>query len=133
MLFLVGDDHGSGGDRSSSVGSVVNGAVVSVRTKMDKIGVWVGVSDDTAVVREVGSRFKRYLRLPPDQQIVFEVAMVQPFDDPVAGAEDPQYGFGVRYQLPISKAWLIRADATYQILQNEADNKGVRFEVRRKF
>ena len=68
-----------------------------------------------------------------DQQIVFEVAMVQPFDDPVAGAEDPQYGFGVRYQLPISKAWLIRADATYQILQNEADNKGVRFEVRRKF
>ena len=68
-----------------------------------------------------------------DQQIVFEVAMVQPFDDPVAGAEDPQYGFGIRYQLPISKAWLIRADATYQILQNAPDSQGVRFEVRRKF
>jgi len=68
-----------------------------------------------------------------DQQLVFEVAMVQPFDDPVAGAEDPQYGFGIRYQIPITRAWLIRADATYQILQNAADSKGIRLEVRRKF
>ncbi len=50
-----------------------------------------------------------------DEQLVFELAMVQPFDDDGIGAEDAQYGFGVRYQIPIDRAWLFRADATYQI------------------
>ncbi len=72
-----------------------------------------------------------------DQQILFEFATVQPFDSPVdgvGGADAAQYAFGVRYQLPVSKAWLFRADATYQILQGGAeDNFGVRAEIRRKF
>ena len=49
------------------------------------------------------------------------------------GAEDSQYGFGARYQIPITNAWLFRADATYQILEGVEDNFGVRAEVRRKF
>jgi hypothetical protein len=69
-----------------------------------------------------------------DQQIVFEVAMVQPFEDDGIGAQDPQYGFGMRYQIPITRAWLFRADATYQILEGaDEDNFGMRAEVRRKF
>ncbi|HKQ94665.1 MAG TPA: hypothetical protein VJS40_03590 [Aestuariivirgaceae bacterium] len=68
-----------------------------------------------------------------DQQLVFEVAMVQPFKDDGIGAEDGQYGFGVRYQLPLDRAWLFRADATYQILEEEEDNFGIRGEIRRKF
>ncbi len=88
--------------------------------------------DDTGSNTWGGALGLQYL-FDLDQQIVFEVAMVQPFDDPVVGAEDPQYGFGIRYQIPITRAWLIRADATYQILRDEADNKGIRFEVRRKF
>ena len=53
-----------------------------------------------------------------DQQLVFEVAMVQPFGDPIRHRRrGPQYGFGVRYQIPIDRAWLFRADATYQILE----------------
>lgn len=69
-----------------------------------------------------------------DQQLVFEVATVQPFDDDGIGAQDPQYAFGVRYQVPIDRAWLFRADATYQILEGEdEDNFGLRAEVRRKF
>ena len=71
-----------------------------------------------------------------DQQLVFEVAMVQPFGDTIAGvgAAHTQYGFGVRYQIPITRAWLLRADATYQIIEGSAeDNFGLRFEVRRKF
>ncbi len=60
--------------------------------------------------------------------------MVQPFEDDGIGAKDPQYGFGVRYQIPINRAWLFRADATYQILEDaEEDNFGMRAEVRRKF
>jgi hypothetical protein len=69
-----------------------------------------------------------------DQQLVFEVAMVQPFEDDGIGAQDAQYGFGVRYQIPIDRAWLFRADATYQILEGgDEDNFGVRAEIRRKF
>jgi hypothetical protein len=68
-----------------------------------------------------------------DEQLAFEVAMVQPFENDGIGAEDSQYGFGARYQIPITNAWLFRADATYQILEGVEDNFGVRAEVRRKF
>ncbi len=69
-----------------------------------------------------------------DQQLVFEVAVVEPFEDDGIGAQDTQYGFGVRYQIPINRAWLFRADATYQILEGaDDDNFGLRAELRRKF
>jgi hypothetical protein len=62
--------------------------------------------------------------------------MVQPFGDPIPGigVADPQYAFGVRYQIALTRAWLFRADATYQILEGGADdNFGIRAELRRKF
>ncbi len=68
-----------------------------------------------------------------DQQLVFEVAMVQPFEDDGIGAQEAQYGLGVRYQIPIDRAWLFRADTTYQILEGADDNFGIRSEMRRKF
>ncbi len=68
-----------------------------------------------------------------DQQIVFELATVQPFEDDGIGAKDSQYAFGFRYQLPLDRAWLLRADATYQIQTGAEDNFGLRTELRRKF
>jgi hypothetical protein len=68
-----------------------------------------------------------------DQQIVFELAMVQPFENDGIGAREAQYALGMRYQIPIDHAWLFRADATYQIQQGVEDNFGIRTEVRRKF
>ena len=69
-----------------------------------------------------------------DRQLVFEVAMVQPFENDGIGAQDAEYGFGVRYQVPLNRAWLFRADATYQILEGaDEDNFGFRGELRRKF
>lgn len=41
--------------------------------------------------------------------------------------------FGVRNQTPIDRAWLFRADATYQIIEGGEDNFGIRTELRRKF
>jgi hypothetical protein len=64
------------------------------------------------------------------QQITFEAAMVQPFGDSVIPT---QYGFGARYQIALSRAWLLRADATYQLIEDGEDNFGVRMELRRKF
>lgn len=68
-----------------------------------------------------------------DQQLVFEVATVQPFEDDAIGTKDAQYGFGVRYQIPITRSWLFRADATYQIQEGRDDNFGFRTELRSKF
>jgi hypothetical protein len=68
------------------------------------------------------------------QQFVFELAMVQPFKDDGVGAASPQYALGVRYQLALTRAWLLRADATYQIKEDQDDDDfGVRLELRRKF
>lgn len=68
-----------------------------------------------------------------DQQLVFEVATVQPFENDGIGAKEAQYGFGVRYQIPITRSWLFRADATYQIQEDGEDNFGFRTELRSKF
>lgn len=88
--------------------------------------------DDTASNAWGGALGLQYL-FNLDQQLVFEVAMVQPFEDDGIGAKDAQYGFGVRYQIPIDRAWLFRADATYHVLEGSEDNFGIRSEVRRKF
>ena len=69
-----------------------------------------------------------------DQQIVLEAATVQPMGntaDRVAQGE--QYAIGARYQLPLDKAWIFRADAMSAHRENEEDLFGVRFEIRRKF
>ncbi len=71
-----------------------------------------------------------------NQQLIFELATVQPYGTPIAGigVAQPQYAFGVRYQIPIDKAWLFRADATYQITEGATeDDFGFRVELRRKF
>jgi hypothetical protein len=68
------------------------------------------------------------------QQLVFEVATVQPFEDDGIGARRPQYAFGIRYQIALTRAWLLRADATYQIKEDQEENDfGIRLELRRKF
>jgi hypothetical protein len=71
------------------------------------------------------------------QQFVVEFATVQPFEEAneVPGAaQDSQYAFGVRYQIALTRAWLLRADATYQIKEEQDQNDfGVRMELRRKF
>jgi hypothetical protein len=88
--------------------------------------------DDTASNAWGGAIGLQYL-FNLDQQIVVEAAMVQPFEDDGIGAKKSQYALGVRYQIPLDRAWLLRADATYQILEDAEDNFGIRTELRRKF
>ena len=88
--------------------------------------------DDTASNAWGGAIGIQYL-FNLDQQIVFEVATVQPFKDDGIGASNPQYAFGARYQIPIDRAWLFRADATYHLIEGAEDNFGIRTELRRKF
>ncbi len=55
MLCLIGEAFGD------HVGHMVNGAVVSVRQKGDKIGVWMTSCDDETAVMEVGRIVKERL------------------------------------------------------------------------
>jgi hypothetical protein len=68
-----------------------------------------------------------------DQQLVFEVAMVQPFGNSDTSVQEAQYGLGARYQIALNHSWILRADATYQFIEGREDNFGVRTELRRKF
>ncbi len=88
--------------------------------------------DDTASNAWGGAIGLQYL-FNLDQQIVVEVATVQPFKEDGIGAQDAQYAIGLRYQVPLDRAWLFRADATYQLQDGSDDNFGLRAELRRKF
>ena len=70
-----------------------------------------------------------------DQQLVVEFATVQLMDqnNPLGRAKGDQYALGIRYQRPLSKAWIARFDAMKGWRDNDLDVSGVRFEMRRKF
>ncbi len=51
---------------------VVNGAVCSIRPKVDKIALWLSNSDDFESVMAVGRCLKAKLGLDRQHQIVFE-------------------------------------------------------------
>lgn len=67
-----------------------------------------------------------------EQQIVAEVAAVFPYADREGPAQDPQFGFGLRYQIPLSDRLIFRADAMYGMLMDAEDIMGVRTELRLK-
>ena len=88
--------------------------------------------DDTGADAWGGAIGLQYL-FNLDQQLVFEAAMVQPFSNAASGVQNAQYALGARYQIALDRAWLFRADATYQFIEGEEDNFGLRAEMRRKF
>ena len=71
-----------------------------------------------------------------DQQIVLEVAAVRDLEDISASFEEVvgnQYALSVRYQIPLSNAWIFRSDAIYGLRESEEDVAGIRTEFRFKF
>lgn len=67
------------------------------------------------------------------QQLVLETAAVLPMADKVSQAGDPQYGLGLRYQIPLSNSVILRSDAMYGIQESGNDLQGVRVELRKKW
>ncbi|MCA9184589.1 MAG: hypothetical protein KDA99_03190 [Planctomycetales bacterium] len=67
-------------------------------------------------------------------QLILEAAMLQTRgNDPNRNAKGDQYALGMRYQIPINWAWLVRMDAMYGWRDDEADLAGARMELRWKF
>jgi len=71
-----------------------------------------------------------------DQQIVVEVAGLDVRErdvEPGRAARGPQYGAGIRYQLPLTNALIFRADAIAARRERDNDLLGIRTELRIKF
>lgn len=68
-----------------------------------------------------------------DQQIVVEGAVVQRMSGGVTESLGDEYALGVRWQKPVTNAWIVRADAMHGWLDQREDFYGVRLELRRKF
>ena len=71
-----------------------------------------------------------------DQQIVVEAASVRVFEgnlEPGRPARAAQYGVGARYQIPLNRWLIFRADAIYAWRDKDDDLSGVRSEIRVKF
>ncbi|MFO1064572.1 MAG: hypothetical protein U0892_11970 [Pirellulales bacterium] len=67
-------------------------------------------------------------------QLILELAALGTYGSaPFRQVAGDQYATGVRYQRPITNAWLMRLDAMYGILDNARDIQGVRGELRWKF
>jgi len=65
LIFLIGE-------QAEVHSSKINGAVVNLRAKGDKLGVWLADSSADSVLR-IGRMVKERLGLPKDQTIVFNV------------------------------------------------------------
>jgi hypothetical protein len=68
-----------------------------------------------------------------NRQIVVEVATVQTQSDKRTRVAGDQYAVQVRFQEPLTPAWIFRADAFHAWNDNAPDGSGIRFELRRKF
>ncbi len=68
-----------------------------------------------------------------EQQVVAEVAFQMPWDNE-QGIDDPEVGFGIRYQRPLTNRLIFRADAMYGLRfgSNVEDLSGIRAELRVK-
>lgn len=65
-----------------------------------------------------------------DRQLVVEAAVVERLSDSALGSE---HGLGIRFQQPLSNAWILRVDAMRGWREGREDILGARLEIRRKF
>ena len=65
-------------------------------------------------------------------KLVLRMTRAQPVPEGSSAAGD-EYGLGVRYQRPLSKSWIFRADAMVAWRSQAQDLMGVRMEMRYKF
>lgn len=91
--------------------------------------------DDSAADTVGGALGVEYL-FDLDQQIVVEASTVQVHQgENVSGqpAQGDQYALALRYQLPLARDWIFRADAIQGWRDNDDDIFGLRGEIRWKF
>jgi hypothetical protein len=67
MLLLIGDMFGV------DLGTYINGAVVSLRVKGDRLCLWLKKIDDINLIKTIGMKLKDLLNIPLNTQMIYEV------------------------------------------------------------
>ncbi len=67
MLLLIGDIFGT------DLSCYINGAVVSLRVKGDRLALWLKKIDDINLIKTIGMKLKDLLGLSDQIQIIYEV------------------------------------------------------------
>lgn len=67
LLGLIGNNFESIGD------NLLNGVVINIRPKGNRIGLWIKTSNPQDVVLQIGREWKRLLQLHPAVKICFEL------------------------------------------------------------
>ena len=67
MLLLIGDIFGT------DLSTYINGAVVSLRVKGDRLVLWLKKIDDLNLIKTIGIKLKDLLNFPSNIQIIYEV------------------------------------------------------------
>jgi len=70
MLLLIGDMFGV------DLGTYINGAVVSLRVKGDRLCLWLKKIDDINLIKTIGMKLKDLLNIPLNIQMIYEVRKV---------------------------------------------------------
>lgn len=69
MLVLIGGAFGM------DLHDLINGAVVSLRVKGDRIALWLKKIDDYELIKTIGKKLKDLLGLTPSNSILYEVLL----------------------------------------------------------
>lgn len=71
MLLLIGNAFGS------DLSTFINGTVVSLRVKGDRLALWLKKIEDFTLIKTIGMKFKDLLNIPSDIQIIYEVSKIR--------------------------------------------------------
>jgi hypothetical protein len=71
MMLLIGDIFGADFD------AYINGAVVSLRVKGDRICLWLKKIDEINLIKTIGMKLKDLLNIPNNIQMIYEVRKCQ--------------------------------------------------------
>jgi len=130
--FFVGIDKPQSVARDGGAGGILK--TIGVNFETDGLTGFPKL-DDTGNDTFGGALGLQYL-FDLDQQIVGEFAFLQAIggkNNPDRVAAGDEYAIGLRYQLPLDKAWIFRADAMHGWRVRDDNLFGARVEIRRKF
>ncbi|MEM9096965.1 MAG: hypothetical protein AAGC79_00455 [Pseudomonadota bacterium] len=126
--FWLGVDATQSASRNGAAGGVLKNIGLNFETD----GLTGFPTLDATGIDTFGGAIGLQYLFSLEQQIVGEIAAVFPYDDRQGPAQDPQFGFGLRYQRPLTNRLIFRADAMYGHLLDDDDISGIRAELRLK-
>ena len=123
--FFVGFDSPQSLARSADSGGVLRNTGITFESD----GLTGYPTLDARAQDSYGGAFGIEYLFKLDRQIVVEASIVERMSSNLEGSE---YALGVRYQHPITNAWIVRFDAMHGWRERKDDIFGVRLEIRRK-